>query len=387
MKKNKICVNAKYFKSSKVDSEKGHVMRTLPEDKNSVKHLTKNNFGISNKGINDRYKAAFADSGTLKKNSNTLIDAVLVFPLEQWEKAKLTPRQVNEAMINIMKDMEQLTGMMPLGYKMHLDEGHEDKDGNFILNPHAHLLFANICKKDITITKQERVVMRDEDGKARKDPRTGKWMYETDENGDVVTVEKSIALKGKMPLQYLQGRGSNSVWSMTQDIAAKHLEEFGFERGEKAEITKKRHLEKNAHIERELENKQKELDSVIEQVNIEKSKLKQFISETLSWFNVMINSKVKEAEKIKATKDLENSFINNLTDNLKVEMADEINAYAEKIKPKENAEDDINNFENGITNAFYGEVDKSIKNILIEGKAAHRRLSGETQNRSRMRMK
>lgn len=384
MSKNKICVNAKYFKASKVDSEKGHVMRLFAENKNAIKNLTKYNFGTKNEDINKRYKDSLDGYGTIKKNSNTLIDAVLVFPLEQWENAKMTKQQTNEAIIKIMLDMEKLTGMKPLGYKMHLDEGHEDKNGNFILNPHAHLLFANVCDKDVTITKQEKVVMRGEDGKARKDPRTGKWMYQTDENGDVVTVEKSIDLKGKMPLQYLQGRGSNSVWAMTQDIAAKHLKDFGFDRGEKAENTRKRHFEKNTFVERELENKQKELENVINQVKSEKVKLKDFISQTLEWFSLMLNREIEDKEKLEATKNLENNFIKNLTDNLKVDMADEINIYSQKVNIVSNDEtSDINNFDN----AFSGKIDKSIKSIISEGERAKERVSRSTKVSSKIKFK
>lgn len=245
--KNRIAVNAKYFKSSQAASEKGHVMRLFAEDKNVKKHLSKNNFGTSDEEINEIYESAISAVDGIKKNSNTLVDAVLVFPLEQWDAARkkgMNKTDIRRAIEKTMAQIEQETGLRPMGFKVHLDEGHvNESTGKFELNPHAHLLFANACNKDITLKLSRKRTQKGEDGKALRDPeKPSKWLYERDENGVIKADEYEMPLMGKMPLQYLRGRGSSSVWARMQDLAASNLTQFGFERGISKEITKAKHL-------------------------------------------------------------------------------------------------------------------------------------------------
>lgn len=260
--KNKIAVNAKYFKSSQVDSVQGHVMRLFAEDKNAIASLTKDNFGTPNSTIKKRFEQAFKGVKGVKSNSNTLVDAVFVFPLEQWQNASMSKEEIHAAMIKTMRDIELETGFAPLGYKMHLDEGHTDETGKFILNPHAHMQFANACQKDITLIKQKNVTVKDDKGKSVKDKKTKKWLYERDQNGDLLKVEEKISLKGKMPLQYHRGRGSDSVWSKMQDLAASNFNQYGFVRGDNAELTKRKHLSKEKFVQKQIVETGAELDQL-----------------------------------------------------------------------------------------------------------------------------
>jgi hypothetical protein len=119
-----------------------------------------------------------------------------------------------------------------------------------------------VCTQDITIKKTKKVTKKGEDGKALRDPKKPrKYLYERDENGDIVTEEISIDLKGRAPLSLYQSRGKDSAWSMQQDIAAKHLKALGFERGVGKEITNAVHLDKQQHAERELKKLEQKVES------------------------------------------------------------------------------------------------------------------------------
>ncbi len=285
--KNKIAVNAKYFKASQVDAVKGHALRLFAENKNAVLELTENNFGSPDESIHKRYDDAFNKMNGIKKTSNTLIDAILVFPLEAWEKARrdgMDNKAVNKAINQTLKDISNESGLTPIGYKMHLDEGHEDpKTGEFVLNPHAHLLFANVCDKEIILKKKKKVTLKDKNGKAIKDPdNVKKYLYERDENKKPLETEYEVNLKGKMPLQYLKGRGTGSIWSRMQDIAAENLKEFGFERGLSKEITQAKHLDKDEYISKKQSIAEKKAAVIDESISIKNIEIES------------LNSKIRE---------------------------------------------------------------------------------------------
>ena len=283
--KNKIAVNTKYFSKSKVNSEVGHVLRVFADDKNVLdKALTANNFGLRDDAINRGLKSLMDEMVTAKDKSNVLIDSCLVFPLETFEEMKRKhphdwSSQINKSIRGMMLEMRDKMGFEPIGFKVHLDEGHLDADGNQKLNPHAHLLFANICKTDLTITKTRKLTQKDENGKALRDPNNPKrYIYQRDEEGNVLTEKYEVNLKNKMPLQHYRDRGEGSVWGLQQDIAAKHLKHLGFERG--VVNSKKKHLDKSDHVARKAEQKIKELEAAkatmmeeLEDFVSEKSKL------------------------------------------------------------------------------------------------------------------
>lgn len=251
--KNKIAVNAKFFKRANASGEIGHVMRNYAVNKNVIsRKLSENNFTVGDIKKN-YYKSLKLMPASVQ---NTLIDTMLMIPLEQltvmqsehpdWRK------KLAASIKEIMLDMEQETGLRPLGFEFHLDEGHY-KNGELVLNPHAHLMFANICTKDITIEKNKKITLKGSDGKALKDPKKpSKYLYELDDTGNPKSETIKIPLKGRCPLSLHQSRGSDSVWSRQQDIAAKHLAIYGFERGTSKEITNAIHLSKEEHVKREL---------------------------------------------------------------------------------------------------------------------------------------
>ena len=265
--KKRIAVRTEYFKRTQAKGEMTHVMRGFEHDKNVIApELTKSNFGHKAEHIQAKYEKAL--KAMPEKTKNSLIDSVLVFPLDQLKEMKKEhPKELREkihkAINDMMKEMQNEFGFEPLGYKMHLDEGHYDEDGNIELNPHAHMLFANICTQDITLTKTKKVTQKGADGKALRDPKNPiKYLYELDEFGDIKTETIDIKLKGRAPLSLHQTRGKDSIWSRQQDIAAKHLKQYGFERGLSKEITGAVHQKKVNYVSRKLSEKERELESL-----------------------------------------------------------------------------------------------------------------------------
>ncbi|EHA1101209.1 hypothetical protein FG314_24825 [Vibrio alginolyticus] len=262
----KIAVRSEYFTRTQAKGEMAHVKREFANDKNVVdEKLTENNFGTPPERISERYFAAMEAMPT--KTKNTLIDSVLVLPVEQFEQVqKDSPddwrNKIHNAIVSTMSEMENEMGFKPVGYRVHLDEGEKLEDGTVKLNPHAHMLFANVCTKEITLKKTKNVTLKDENDKAIKDPKKpGKYLYARDENGDVLTEEVEIPLQGRSPLSLHQTRGSKSIWARQQDIAAKHLAPLGFERGTSKELTKAKHLKKEEHVKRELARRTAETEA------------------------------------------------------------------------------------------------------------------------------
>ncbi|MEZ9131575.1 hypothetical protein BCU74_03850 [Vibrio breoganii] len=261
MSKTQIAVNTKFFSRTQAKGEMAHVMRLFAEDKNVLSpELTKHNFGTSDEAIQQRYSDAV---GCMHKSAkNSLIDSLLVLPYEQVKvmqeeckrKGENWRKELHVAIEKMMLRMELELGFKPVGYKMHMDEGVRKEDGTTVLNTHAHLLFANYCDKDVTLTKTRKITQKDEHGKAMRDPKKpSKWLYELDEDGKPKTEEYTVDLKDKAPLSHHQGRGKNSAWAKQQDIATEHLAHLGFTRGTSAEVTKAKHLEKDQFIEQKLQ--------------------------------------------------------------------------------------------------------------------------------------
>lgn len=267
MSKTKIGVRTEYFSRSQASGEIAHVLRNLPEDKNVLDAgLTKNNFGTHSDIIQQRWFDAMAVMPDTVKN--TLIDSVLVLPVEQVEVMKKEHgknwmKELHNAINDIGKDMENEMGFTFIGYKMHMDEGSYNDDGSIKLNTHAHMHFANICTKDVTFKRSKNVTVKDENGKAMRDPKNkSKWLFERDENGKLIKEVEEIQLKGRAPLSLMQARGDDSIWARQQDIAAKHLIKFGFERGDKKSLTNAKHLTKKKHVERVLNDMEKKVESL-----------------------------------------------------------------------------------------------------------------------------
>ena len=310
---NKIAVNSKFFTKTQASGVMGHVNRLGANHKNVIdEQLIKDNFGVSDENMARNYTRAIEAMPIKTKNS--LIDSVLVFPLDQFEEVKREhpkewKKQIHNSIVAMMKEMELETGFTPIGYKMHLDEGEILEDGTARLNPHAHLVFANVCTKDIVLTKTKNITKKDEFGKAMKDPKKpSKWLYERDDEGKVLTEDVDIPIKGRSPLSLHQTRGAGSVWARQQDIAAKHLKHLGFERGVCKELTKAVHLSKEQHVKRELKSSEQKIESqeiiIKEQerqirelktsMNFEKEKVDSFLHDREKFFAALIDGRNNE---------------------------------------------------------------------------------------------
>ena len=258
--KSAVAVNTKYFSKSQVEAEKGHVFRLFATNKNAIPELSQNNFGTDSDVVNTRLEAAMDRMVYAKEKANVLVDSVLVLPVGQLEKMQIEhPNdwrdKLTQAIESMMNDMRAEGGLTPLGFQLHLDEGTKHDDGTVTLNPHAHMLFANVCTQDIKLKKTRQITKKGDDGKALRDEK-GKYVYELNEDGSVKTEAYTVNLKNKMPMQYLRGRGAGSFWARQQDIAAARLEPYGFERGKPKELTKREHLEKTAFVEQKLKEQE-----------------------------------------------------------------------------------------------------------------------------------
>lgn len=283
-----------------------HVKREFAHDKNVMDpEYTKRNFGTRSEVIDKRYRDALEVMPDTVKNS--LIDSVLVLPIDQLKKLssenKDWRKKLDSSINKMMLEMEERTGFKPLGYQLHLDEGHRDPDtGKTIINPHAHLLFANICTKDVTLKREKKITQKDQHGKAMRDPKKpNKYLYELDENGKPLTETIETPLKGRAPLSLYQTRGKDSIWSKQQDIAAKHLKHLGFERGESKELTQAKHLNKQEHVHRELLKVEQKVESealLLEQIKrdmeAQRQSLDLFIDTREKFFSSELAKKTRE---------------------------------------------------------------------------------------------
>mgnify|MGYP005989873345 FL=1 len=225
--------NFKYFKNSKANSAFGHIHRLFEENKNAFPEYTKNNFGTGDllnkyKDIYERVNERKKELKTkrLNEKSNTFIDGAFVFSVEKWEELekefsqKELQKMITERMNKYMVGFKNKFGFEPIGFEMHLDEGHEKQieakknnaDITLTRNIHAHVSFFNYDFKN-----------------------------------------------DAAPLRNMKKKD----WSRCQDLAYECFKDLGFERGISKEITNNQHLEKDAFI----EEKQKKLIEELKQKN------------------------------------------------------------------------------------------------------------------------
>ena len=233
--KNYVSFNAKYYKNSNAAGEIGHVQRVFAENTNQIKQFAADNFGCGY-NIYDRYKEVYDQVESIKgkkiqKNSNTFMDGVLSFSRDQMLEIMKKPdwkTSFSEHIEQFMQDVKEQTGMEPLGWEMHMDEGHKDPEtGEYKMNYHAQCIFFNYDFKTNTA-----------------------------------------------PLRKLEGRKGESIWSKLQGTAGQRFEDLGFVRGVSADMTKAKHQEKDdfiaskqAEIERlqaELVDRQTRLDRALQ---------------------------------------------------------------------------------------------------------------------------
>jgi len=288
--KNFISFNAKYYKDSNASGEIGHVQRVFAENTNQIKQFAKDNFGCGY-NIYDRYKEVYKQVEEVKgkkiqSNSNTFMDGVLSFSRDQMLELMKDPNwkeSFSDHIEQYMKDVQEKTGLEPLGWEMHMDEGHKDPEtGEFKMNYHAQLIFFN---------------------------------YDFKTN--------------KAPLRDLMGRKGDSIWSKLQDVAANRFADLGFIRGVSADMTKAKHKEKDdliASKQAEIDRLQAEL--VERQAHIDQAlQANQELLETAAKATDEMLNQCNEAIDILNKRELKKQAENELREDIKNNIEQLTSAY------------------------------------------------------------
>ena len=164
-----------------------------------------------------------------------------------------------------MDQVQEKTGLTPVGWAFHADEGYKNPEtGEIAMNYHAQLIFFN------------------------HDFKTG-----------------------KAPLRDMQKRGSESPWSNLQDLAGQIFKPLGFVRGKPKDDLHADHLEKDDFIARKHEDLERiiqENEEIAEKMAILASEMKEQC-ENLKDVVTEINSKSKQYEDIKSTIGEATSYI------------------------------------------------------------------------------
>lgn len=154
----------------------------------------------------------------IQKNANHYLEGVLGFSEEKFkEDPKKFMREAPQLIEKYLKKISDEFGFEPLGYSLHFDEGHTNKEtGKKEMNIHAHLHFVNF------------------------DFNTNKARFRE--------YQQKYISKRKVP---------NLHFVKMQDIADEVFQELGFQRGISKSITNKKHLEKEDFITDKLKEAEK----------------------------------------------------------------------------------------------------------------------------------
>jgi|TARA_R100001244_G_scaffold28651_32_gene28065 hypothetical protein len=205
MKKNFVAVRTKYYKKNDATRVIDHALRKHQNSENVIDSRTHQNFGAGAIDLPrqmQRYKEATGRSP--RKDMNLVFEHVLVLSKDQLTKCN--KNGVRDAINDYMKQVKEQWGFEPMGYRMHLDEGHYNQAGKFVANPHAHIYFFNYD------FKKKRSPLRD------------------------------LMIKGKNE----QGKSPtlNPHFVKMQDIAGECFKRLGFRRGISKGEKNKKHQEK-----------------------------------------------------------------------------------------------------------------------------------------------
>lgn len=231
--KKYVSGNTKYYKDSEVAGVTDHVNRKYLDNKNAFEEHSHLNFG--NDDLFSRYKALHAQKEQqtgkkARKDATTYAETVLAFSVAQYDRIrgkalekylgdeeaadKAVERVFTKCFEEYQAEIKNRFGLEPVGFNMHLDEGHIDESGKLIKNVHGHVGFYN---------------------------------YDFE--------------KGVSPWRHI---GKKQLSEM-QDIADHCFARLGFERGVSAEQTRKKHLEKDEFV----SQKRKAMLEAIEQTKQE----------------------------------------------------------------------------------------------------------------------
>lgn len=234
MGKKFVAVRTAYYKKSAAERISGHIFRVGEHAKNEnvtfpeMSGMNKYKSIHSLDDIEAKHKEAIGKNP--RKDRNAVFEHVLVFSEEHFNK--YGPTRHEEYIEDYMKSIKDNFGFEPMGYAIHMDEGHIcPETGLKKINTHCQILFYNF------------------DFDKKKAPLRDLMIKGKDENG----------VTNKL----------NPNFVKMQDLAAKSFEPLGYERGI-SDPTKK-HIPKWKFIQKTLMNSieslQQEEKSVKERLN------------------------------------------------------------------------------------------------------------------------
>lgn len=210
-----VACNAKYYKASQWKGLAGHVHRQFEHDENVVTHLSHENFGCQfadlptlERRMMEAKQAAGLRARGFQADANVVLDNVLILSAQRVEELKAAnpdgyKQKILDAAVRLSERIRDAYGLEPMGIEFHWDEGHENKDGQFVHNYHAHMQFFNFDFKQLN-----------------------------------------------QPLR----RMKRDAFSKIQDLAGECYGHLGFERGESKKTSKSNHLEKQGHVKQKIES-------------------------------------------------------------------------------------------------------------------------------------
>lgn len=243
--KNFVAVRTAYSKRPKALAEldHAHALRNgFTNSANVISPLSQMNFGRYRHGASSCTEAFFLvekmHEAKIKKrirsDFNALFEHVLIFSEELYsalERRNGTDRMKNALTILLERYSDTIHaeyGFEPLGFDLHLDEGHLDPcSGQVRRNIHAHVQFYNYdFKKCVAPLRHLMKKGLNEDG---------------------------------------QSNQLNPNFSRFQDIAAEVFQTIGFKRGISKNVTGRKHAQKEAYVRKKLQATKLEIERVTEQ--------------------------------------------------------------------------------------------------------------------------
>lgn len=222
-----VACNAKYYKRSNWKGLSGHVHRQFENDENVRPELSHENFGRQfadlptlEQRMMEAKQAAGLRARGFQADANVVLDNVLILSAERVEALKSAnpdgyKADILAAAVALSERVRDEYGLEPMGIQFHWDEGHDNKDGHFVHNYHAHMQFFNFDFKQLN-----------------------------------------------QPLR----RMKRDDFSKIQDLAGECFSSLGFERGVSKKASKNKHLEKSkflgAQAEKQILEKKQEIQKL-----------------------------------------------------------------------------------------------------------------------------